>query len=143
MNIKATIEQALCAALQTALPADTFPQLAGVAFVAGQRSAELTVPAVIVSCAQASESVAPGLGIYRAIVSVSVMSSVDESEDPDPLHRERVAAVESVLSDPAALTSLLCSDSFHVYGVSSAETASSDEDRDFVDTYTVTIDCQA
>lgn len=138
MSVKNTIESSIADVLRQLTAGN--PAFSDVSIYEAQRSGERVHPCVIVGCAQA-ERQAPDYPIYRASVAVIVRTSIDEdTDDVDPLHAERVAAIESAFEDGATVAGLV--QGAHCYGAWFDNTEAETDGRVRADTVNVGIEIQ-
>jgi hypothetical protein len=124
----------------------TCDEFAGVTFYLGQTAEEHKLPSVVFSCENADEVESPGLGLYRARLSVVIRTTIDEKPGVVPAdHLLRVDAFTNWLGhsslveqmSPTAFTKKV-----RLFGTVLVGGAQSFEDRSVVDVIDLDVHCQ-
>ncbi len=140
MNLKAILEKSFADLLRAKLPVDQHAEFAGVDFFQSQRSGALSLPAVVVTCVNASELI-PDSGAHKAQVEVMVKTSINEESGAiDDEHQMRVSKVEAVLRDKSAIVQFFAATDIYIYNTQSSDQPAEVDDNAYSDIITVMID---
>lgn len=107
------------------------------------RTGSFDLPLILVKAGQLSE-LSPGTQIYQGSLMVSVLTQVDDEEDPVTTHEEAVGQIEQALADQ---TTLLASvneegDHFLLFGYYLETHDSERQERALISTWEFNISCQ-
>ena len=65
----------------------------------------------------------PGMGVYNGVLTVAIITQIDDTPDPIATHDSTVAAVYSLLASPTALAAFVNTpgSNFHLWGMYSTD----------------------